>query len=143
MPGEGQPTAVNIFVRVLTNENTGRESEAPAQVFSASRSAPSACERKMAARQTSVGTSLSRYRLIALRKDVYSNGVSPLLKQSLVLDPPSTIDWSTRAAFELASIGHLTQKKSNVTDALKMCLFEPSKRIALFRPMFRRELAEN
>ena len=82
MPGEGQPTAVNIFVRVLTNENTGRENEAPTQVFSASRSAPSACERKMAARQSSVGTSLSRYSLIALRKDVYSPGSAPFLNKA-------------------------------------------------------------
>ena len=38
-------TALNIFIGVLTNENTGRESEAPAELFSAARLAPCAGER--------------------------------------------------------------------------------------------------
>jgi hypothetical protein len=35
IPGEGQPTAVNIFICILINEKTGREGEAPAEFFAA------------------------------------------------------------------------------------------------------------
>ena len=46
---EALPTALNIFIGVSTNENTGRESEAPAELFAAAAQPSLACERPLAA----------------------------------------------------------------------------------------------
>ena len=49
-PQKRRSTALNIFISVLTNENTGREGEAPAELFAAANMAPLACGRPAAAR---------------------------------------------------------------------------------------------
>jgi hypothetical protein len=64
------PTAVNIFDSILTNQNKGRENVAPAERFLCSRQASHACGRPMAAGQSSAGASLSRLQLFAHCKDV-------------------------------------------------------------------------
>jgi hypothetical protein len=47
---EAEPTALSIFICILTNENTGWEGEAPAEVFAAVNTVPLACGRPVASR---------------------------------------------------------------------------------------------
>ena len=46
-----EATAVNICICILINENTGREGEAPAELFPAAAQPSLACERPVAARK--------------------------------------------------------------------------------------------
>ena len=59
--GEDQPIVLNIFISILTNENTVREGEAPAELFVAANAAPLACGSPVAAHKGSAGASLSRF----------------------------------------------------------------------------------